>query len=212
MERLAVPLTHFSVLCLLPIRLVAGNPSPKFSAANGQFLFFRRDIYQRMGGHASVQREILEDVAIGRATKRAGARMLLVDGSDRILTHMYHNAREVWQGFSKNLFGFFNHNLAIGMLAIGLVTAWYILPPIWVMGSIVTGKYTWWGFGLPLLQYALAVAARRLQAGRFGFPKWDGLLHPLSAILFVAILVNSIRWQLTGRGALWKGRRYHLMR
>ncbi|MBI3942746.1 MAG: hypothetical protein HY326_07010 [Chloroflexi bacterium] len=70
----------------------------------------------------------------------------------------------------------------------------------------------WWGFGLPLLQYVLAVTARWLQAARFGFPKGDGWLHPFSGVLFVAILANSIRWQLTGRGALWKGRRYQLMR
>ena len=50
--------------------------------ANGQFMLFRRDAYERIGGHACVREQIFEDVHIARVADKRGLRIgvVLADG------------------------------------------------------------------------------------------------------------------------------------
>jgi GT2 family glycosyltransferase len=56
------------------------DPNSSAAAANGQFLMIRRDVYDSVGGHASVAGEVLEDVAIATRVKRAGQRIWFGSG------------------------------------------------------------------------------------------------------------------------------------
>ena len=53
-ERMVVPFMHFAVLCFLPLRWIWNHASPLFSFSVGQFMFFRRTAYERIGGHAAI--------------------------------------------------------------------------------------------------------------------------------------------------------------
>jgi len=79
------------------------NPSSPTAAANGQYILIRRDVYDKVGGHAAVAGELLEDVALARNVKRSGARMLFRLGAGRVRAYMYRDAREMEQGWTKNL-------------------------------------------------------------------------------------------------------------
>src|SRR3979490_1830628 len=50
------------------------DPNSLAAAANGQYLLIRREDYARIGGHAAVAGEVLEDVALARLAKQAGGR------------------------------------------------------------------------------------------------------------------------------------------
>ena len=206
-ERLAVPiLLHWTVYTFLPLPIAhSQRSSPAFAAANGQFMLFRREAYEALGGHEAVRSEILEDVALARATKRAGYKAILADGGTLVRTRMYRGAREVWNGYSKNAYTFFGYSpifLAIGVLAL---IALYIAPVIFMVMGGVLGD--WLLFGVAFAQYLLAVSARLLLSLRFGYRALDAFLHPLAIIYVIAIELNSMRWAVTGRSA-WKGRSY----
>lgn len=213
-ERLVVPLMHLAVYGLLPLPAMRRLRSPAFAAANGQYLLFRRAAYEAAGGHAAVRGLVLEDVALARAVKRAGYRIDLADGGDLVRTRMYHGAAEVWAGFSKNFFAFFNDSLPfLGIVLLGFALL-YVAPPLWllaggtraaIMGSIPAGSEGWAWLGLPLLQYGCGVVLRLLLAARFHFRWTDALLHPLSVALQIAIGLNSARLARRGGGS-WKGR------
>ena len=48
--------------------------------ANGQFMFFTREAYEKIGGHASVRAHVVEDVALGREiAARMGEGMRLIN-------------------------------------------------------------------------------------------------------------------------------------
>ena len=64
-------------------------PPPSLAAANGQFLVLTRRGYERAGGHAAVRGEVLEDIALLRAVKRAGGRGVPIDGSRLAACRMY---------------------------------------------------------------------------------------------------------------------------
>jgi chlorobactene glucosyltransferase len=206
-ERLAVPiLLHWTVYTFLPLPIAHSTHSrPAFAAANGQFMLFRQESYDAFGGHEAVRSEILEDVALARATKRAGYGAILADGGALVRTRMYRGAREVWHGYSKNAYAFFGYSpffLAIGVLALA---ALYVAPVAFMLLGAVSGD---WGlFGLTAAQYLLAVSARLLLSFRFGYRAADAFLHPVAIIYMIAIELNSMRWALTGKSA-WKGRSY----
>lgn len=204
-ERLAVPLMlHWTVYNFLPLPVAFSRKSgPGFAAANGQFMLFRREAYEASGGHEGVKSQILEDVALSRAVKKAGYRAILADGGSTVHTRMYRGVSEVWRGYSKNAYAFFNYKPYFLALGVAVLAALYLLPlPLAILalsrGDVLVGA-------LLLAQYLIAVATRLVLAMRFAFPVPDAFLHPLAVAFMIAIQVNSMVWSLTKRGD-WKGR------
>ncbi len=206
-ERLVVPLVIMYVVGLLPTWLVKSNPDPRFSAANGQFMCFRQTMYEQCGGHAAVSNQVLEDIKLGQRVKAIGGKQILPDGTDSVSCRMYRRQNEVWQGFSKNFYAFFDYNPKWFGLFLGLNVLAYVGPYFWLLlGWLTAQPQTLGWFWLPLLQIGLAWFTRLILAIRWGFRGIDIFLHPLSILLMCAIGFNSLRWRRNG--TYWKGRVY----
>ena len=102
-ERLVVPMMMFTIIAYLPELCVRYVPWPAFSAANGQFMAFRRAAYDQMGGHAAVQNSVVEDVGLAREVKRHRLRLVMCLGNGLIHGRMYQNWPQARQGFAKNI-------------------------------------------------------------------------------------------------------------
>ncbi|MDQ6693278.1 MAG: glycosyltransferase [Chloroflexota bacterium] len=206
-ERLAVPtLLHWTVYQFLPLPLAMwARSGPAFAAANGQFMLFTHQAYKALGGHTAIRDEILEDVALARATKQAGYSTILADGRGHVWTRMYNGSHEVWEGYSKNAFAFFGYSPPLLFAGIAVLLLLYVLPVILLLYGAVTEQT---GIILPAAgAYVLGVIPRLLIAFRFRYRPADALLHPLSVMLMVLIDLNSLRWWITGKST-WKGRKY----
>lgn len=204
-ERLAVPLLlHWTVYTFLPLPLAHSSPRRAFAAANGQFMLFKREAYEALGGHAAVRSQILEDVALARATKAAGYKAILADGGKLVRTRMYTGGREVWDGYSKNAFAFFGYSPPLLALGILVLAALYIAPVALAAYALFTRQPAL--LILSFAKYGLGVAPRLLLAARFHYRLLDAFLHPVAILYVVAIELNSMRWALAGQSA-WKGRR-----
>jgi chlorobactene glucosyltransferase len=125
---------------------------------------------------------------------------------------MYGSAREVWSGFSKNLFEGLG-SLAVLALALGLHLVCFLAPYLvllvsWAMPehSALSGLLASW---TPFAAVGVAqnVLIRGLLALRHKQP-WEGiLLHPLSIGVLLLIALHSTI--LSYRGALpWANRIY----
>jgi hypothetical protein len=187
--RLVQPLLQWSWLTFLPLRLAERSGRPSLSAANGQLLAVRRDAYERAGGHAAVKGEVVEDVALLRALKRAGGRGGVVDGTALATTRMYGSWADLVDGYGKSLW-------TVPVPALGVLAAAYVLPPVAALAGSRAG----------LAGYAAGVAGRVVTARRTGgraVP--DAAAHPVSVVLLLGLAVGS-RWaHRTGR-LTWKGR------
>lgn len=207
-ERLVVPLVNVVLMSYLPLRLVRASRNPAFCFANGQFILFRRSFYERIGGHEAVRRALVEDVWLCQAVKRAGGRVLSFNGTDALSCRMYRNFREVWEGFSKNVYAGLGGSTP-GLLAFVLLTfALHLAPWGFLVHGLMAGEYGAAGFLLPLLQISVVLLGRMLVARRFAEPPSLAFLDPLARGLFIAISLNSLLQARFGGGALWKGRRY----
>jgi chlorobactene glucosyltransferase len=180
--------------------------------ANGQFLLFRRDTYEVLGGHEAVQGEIVEDLVLAQLLVRRGHRLSVRMAEGQLSTRMYRSLRQVVDGWSKNLLVGARRTLApwlrpliAPVSAVAGVGLW-IAPPVLLAVSLAgTGDR-----GL-MVWSAVAVAVSIVFWGAFtyrmGAPAWYGLLYPLGAAVGLFILFRA--W-LRGRRVEWKGRAYVL--
>jgi chlorobactene glucosyltransferase len=207
-ERVILPLLHFTTFAFLPFPLVRLTRSPKLAMANGQFMLFRRGPYEEIGGHAAVRSALVEDVWLSRLIKERGFALRIMGGEEIVSCRMYSSLREIWDGFSKNLFPGFRYSVP-GILAVIVFNiATSILPFLFLaagMAMSLTGE-PW--YALVAAQTSLLLLIRLLLSVRFDLSILSSLLHPLAMGVFSAIAVNSCWWVLRGRGSRWKGRSY----
>jgi len=211
-EQLVVPLLTFTIMTLLPIALIPTRPEPSLATGNGQLLCFERMTYERIGGHEAVKNRILEDVLLARAVKAAGFRMLFVDAQDVVRCRMYRSFSEVWSGFSKNLFAFYNYSLPFALVALLLNILLFIVPVLLIVSAPLLHLSDTVRL-LATIAYLLPVLMRILLTLRFTHVQRVEMLllcfiHPVSITLECLILLNSIRWHYRKRGTVWKGREY----
>ena len=211
-ERLIVPLLTFTIMTLLPVALIPVRPEPSLATGNGQLLCFERSAYEHIGGHTSVKNRILEDVLLARAVKAAGFRMIFVDAQDLVHCRMYRSFAEVWSGFSKNLFAFYNYALPFALIGLVLNILLFIVPALLIISALFV-PLSFTTLLLATSAYVLPVLMRVLLTLRFthtqrGLMLLLCLLHPVSIALECLILLNSIRWHYRTEGTTWKGRQY----
>lgn len=101
-ERSLIPFV-FCRLSQLYSFAAANDPESPAAAANGQYLLIQRSAYEKIGGHAAVREEVLEDVALARLAKSAGIRLRFAPGDQICRVRMYATFRDMWEGWSKNL-------------------------------------------------------------------------------------------------------------
>ncbi|RZL38807.1 MAG: glycosyltransferase [Pedobacter sp.] len=193
-EKLTVPLMHFILLNLLPLRLVKFSKNPAFSAASGQCMFFNASDYLKNNWHEKVKGRVVEDVEVMKQVKTAGfkAEALLANGL--IYCRMYNNLNECINGFSKNLLAGFGNNIIILLLYQLLVIAG---PVILILN---------FNINLAVLPITLIVLSRIMISFLSGQNVILNLvLHPLQMIFFLLIAIVSIKKYLFKTGT-WKGR------
>jgi cellulose synthase/poly-beta-1,6-N-acetylglucosamine synthase-like glycosyltransferase len=182
LTRLVQPLLQWSFLTFLPLRLAERSGRPSLSAANGQLLVVRRDVYDRAGGHRAVRDQVVEDVALLRAVKRAGGRGGVVDGTDLATTRMYDGWLELVEGYTKSL-------RTVPLLVPIVLTALYVVP--------------WFGRSRSArIACGAGILGRVITARRTGGRQLDAVTHPVGVALLVALDVRS---RLVG-SPTWKGR------
>jgi glycosyltransferase involved in cell wall biosynthesis len=177
------------------------------AAANGQFLMIRRDVYNAVGGHASVADEVLEDVALATRVKRAGYRIWFGSGQRVVRVRMYRSFRAMCEGWKKNLYPLMGGN------AEGVSRELFrAIGP--VLAMLVAAISTWgltenWFASLAVLAagfVAIALASDD-ELRRSHFAHHLGWYGVPGRLLFARVLWASSREYRKGK-LTWKGREY----
>jgi glycosyltransferase involved in cell wall biosynthesis len=164
------------------------------AAANGQFVLLLREVYEKLGGHAAIAGQILEDVALARRVKGAGYGIYFTAPFGTVRTRMYRSLRAMWQGWTKNLYPLMGGKAAAVLLEIGDVFPWIeclLIGLVWVESAQRHVAPVWF---LPGLLVALIVG----RMFRYGMELYRNL-YPVAYIkyyvpglcLYCAALVAS---------------------
>ncbi len=207
-EKLLMPMLFFIAFVLLPFYFVDKKGFTKFAIGVGPFMLFKRSAYDKIGGHDSVKNAIVEDVWLSRKIKEHGLRLAAADGQDLCSVRMYRNFREIWNGFSKNIFAGFNYSTPVLFTINFLYLILFFLPFVLLIVYAVFNYQAGLTLTLVFIQVIILYLIRILLTIKFKLGFISTLLHPLGAFMVPVIAFNSWRWIASGKGSKWKGRIY----
>jgi len=209
-EKLIMPMLYFTSFVLLPHYFVDKKGFAKFAMAFGPFMLFRKSSYDKIGGHESVKCSILEDVNISKKIKAAGLQLVVADGQSQCTVRMYRNFKEIWNGFSKNIFAGFNYSAPMLFIIDILYLLLFFLPFLFLVLYLISGFTASPAAVLVTVQVIILYLIRILLSLKYRLGLVSSLLHPLGALLVPVIAFNSWRWIASGEGTKWKGRVYQM--
>jgi cellulose synthase/poly-beta-1,6-N-acetylglucosamine synthase-like glycosyltransferase len=183
---------------------LVSDPKSLAAAANGQYILIAREAYDAIGGHAAVSSSLLEDVALARAVKASGRKIVFRFGGDTVRTRMYRNFAQLCEGWTKNLALLFPSPLRLALLRL---TEFVLISG----GAAAAGVAAVRGHFKPAVAAAILAATiygfllNRIRGANFS---WQANALSMAGLpLFAYLLLRSKLSHKRGR-VLWKGRTY----
>ncbi|WP_230309256.1 glycosyltransferase family 2 protein [Planomicrobium sp. YIM 101495] len=202
LSKLLVPMLHFVIHFHLPLVFANYSRYPLASAANGMWMFFEREAYMEIGGHASVKDSLVEDVHLARRLKQHGKRVILANITRSVTCRMYTNNPDVWEGFLKNSFTGIGRSSFLALFLTLFYTTFYFAPLPLAIAGIFTFRWLWCvPYLLIVLQQAFVMYVTRQQLRL----AW---LMPLQAGAMIAVLLTAMWKHIRKQPYSWKGRKY----
>lgn len=203
LQALASPLHQDLLLALAPLELLESHPDPRLAWPFAGCLLVERGSYLRAGGHAGTPAATATGLALTRAVKAAGGRVLLRDAGAGTVTGPLAGPPAVLEALRRRLYPALggSDGPCFGLLA--AVAVLYVLPPLAALVGWLAG---WPGLATAgLLQTLLAIAGRALQVVQLGRAPWTAPLAPLAAGAWLGLVLMSRQAWRKG-GVPWKGR------
>jgi chlorobactene glucosyltransferase len=206
--RVIIPVFYFILLSWVPMWWLHRTKKPRPSMGIGQFFFFSRDEYWRIGGHRAVHDKLVEDVWMGVEVSRLGGRHLAVDLSAVVSCKMYNNFKGAWHGLGRSIYSV-AAMAPLALIALILVAYFFYIAPFFylcVNFFSATELFLW--RVLVILQVAVILYMRWLVSNRFREPAISLWFHPFGLLFYlINVVYAGGRW-LVGAGITWKERFY----
>jgi glycosyltransferase involved in cell wall biosynthesis len=217
-ERIAQPVACFVLLHIYPVKRAHGSKRPR-AFANGQFMLFRRDWYDSVGGHEAVHQDLLEDLAFARKLRRTDgtAEVLLAD--DMLRCSMYDSMGtflEGWRRIFTDVCGRRPRRLRkYGWRVVGVGAALPLSQIVSLAAALLAIADGAWWIGTPLaVAILLAVALQTLTLHAIyravGAPGWAVALFPAGCVIVGQAMLRGGRDLRQRRPISWGGRQYIL--
>lgn len=215
-ERVVQPAATLEMVVQYPLAR-AGREKDRRAFANGQFMMFRRDAYEAIGGHEAVRGELLEDMALARLVAERGIAASVVVAGRMVVCRMYPDWAAFRRGW-RRIYTELARQRTGRLLRNGWRTLVFgaLLPVIVLAGLawsvvLVAGERNLVGVaGIALSSAALAILCAAL-GGTFRLgrtPLWCVPVYPVGAAVVAALLFRAARDLRRGRGIEWGGRTY----
>ena len=198
-ERALIPAFVYFFLQLYPPQWIASAEHQTAGAAGGCILL-RPQALERIGGHAAIRSEIIDDCALARAVKESGGKIWL-DLTDKTRSiRPYSDASEIGRMISRSAFNQLHHStlLLIGTL-FGLAIT-YVVP----VAALLSGS--WIAAILGLAAWFLMSKTYEPMIRFYGLRRRWAVGLPLIAIFYAGATFHSAIQYWRGKGGVWKGR------
>ncbi len=183
------------------------NPNSSKAMGIGAFILVKRSAYEKAGGHETVKKNVVEDIALGKAIKNSGHRIWIADGKSLFSIRMYHSFHEIWTGWRKNVFTAFKRSiLKTVRFAISLI-GFQLTPFIVLYLNLITDTPIW-SLALSALAVFMTLATGMGLCKEINLTPKVILLFPLGALIAVGIMFASMQQALIKNRTEWRGRIY----
>jgi 4,4'-diaponeurosporenoate glycosyltransferase len=199
----------FNTVSMIGGAAFAPWPRPRRPVAYGPCLVTSTDDYRAAGGHAAVRAEVVEDIALARAYRRAGLGVDCRVGAGAVEFRMYPGGvRQLAEGWTKNIAAGAGGTDPVGLVA----GVWFVaacaavaVAPIALavrgaradVGDVVEVVMAW---------LAVTVVFGWILHRIGSFRRWTAILHPVATFAFVWVFVRSLWATVVRRQVRWRGR------
>lgn len=199
-EHIAMPNLAVFAFAFLPLWLTNRTRVAVIAAGGGPGNLVRRREYAAAGGHEALKDSVVDDVALARLLRRAGHGTEFVRADDGFVSlRMYAGAREIVDGFTKNMFSVFGRSYLVATMALLVTLVGNVLP---IFLSALGDPYA--------IATLVVTAATRVILFRSLRYRLDNAIfgHVPMVLIWSFILVRST-WRTGIRRQLhWRGRTY----
>jgi glycosyltransferase involved in cell wall biosynthesis len=179
------------------------DPRAKHDAIGiGAFNLVRRAAYLQIGGFEAQRMDITEDIIFGRRVKKAGLAQRMAFGRDLVSVHWASGAHGLVNVMTKNIFAAFRFHISLLLAACVWLAAFCFAPLIGLIYAPTRVPAA--------LTLAAVIYGYRLLGRTSGISAWNGLLSPISALIFIYTLLRSMTTTLRQGGVIWRGTFYPL--
>jgi chlorobactene glucosyltransferase len=202
-ELVTVPLMFFLTGFVIPLFLNRYTKLSWFSAAIGQFIVIKHDVFKAIGGCEVFRKKTSEDIYMARYVKRMGYKTRFLNICEHVKCRMYKGYRSAVEGIGKNIYDFLGKNAIILFLLAIAVFFFLFFPFPLLIGCIISGSP--WTFHVIVLNILYTLTWLFMFLGQ-KLNWWYGFLWPLMFLNLLYMAGWSYFRTVTHRGFLWKDR------
>ena len=202
-EVITVPLVFFLTGFIIPLFLNRYVKVPWFSAAIGQYIAIKREVFEAIGGCDTFRKKTSEDIYMCRYMKNEGYSTRFLNITEHVKCRMYIGYQAAIEGIGKNIFDFLGKRTLLFVFIFILEFLFLFFPFPFFICCIVSGS--------PWTLHMLFIVILYTLTWMFMFLGqrlnwWYGFLWPL--LYFNLLYMAAWSWfrTVSGRGFLWKDR------
>jgi len=203
-EIVTVPLMFFLTGFFIPLFLNRFTKKSWFSAAIGQFIVIRHDVFKAIGGCHEFKKKTSEDIYMSRLVKRKGYSTRFLNITEYVNCRMYDGYRSAVKGLGKNIFDFLGKKTLVIFLVALAVLFFLFFPFPLLFGCLINSSpWTMHIFIVNILYFLtwlFTFLGQRLNW-------WYCFLWPLMYLNLLYLAAWSWFMTVSGRGFLWKDRK-----
>jgi chlorobactene glucosyltransferase len=209
-ERSVMPAALAAIATFVAPGPLARAPRSRVAIAAGGYMLMPRALYDVAGGHAAIRGRMVDDVCLAAAVKRRGALLAPVPAGPLARLRMYHGARDMWRGWSKNASFGAAGGAGRGLAGAGVLAALAVIPATALAGGL-RGRDARLAL-VGAAGCAAQVALQRLAGWAVPTPRRYAPTLPLGMLVLSAAAARGAVERMAGVGPVWRGRRYPLAR
>jgi hypothetical protein len=180
------------------------DPNARDHIGVGAFNLIRRSAYDAIGTYESLRLEVVDDIKLGEAIKKASLRQDVVFGHELVSLRWAVGAAGVVANLEKNLFAFLRFRVSL-VLAVCAVTFFLCVCPF--LGLLLAPGWVRAPFAVAVAMIALAytLTGRYMASSPLLF-----LTCPIAALVFAFATLQSAFIAVRDGAITWRGTKYSL--
>ena len=182
----------------------ARDTKSRFHIGIGAFNLVSAHAYRKVGGHETIRLRPDDDIKLGKIIKSAGFRQDAAYAPEFLAVEWYSSIGEVIKGLEKNAFSGADYNIPLVLAGV----IFHILCSVWPFVAVfILSGWT----QIIYITTALLIMLTVADCARFHHSRsWYAVGYPLSAALFVYILLRTMLLNILQGGIRWRGTFYPL--
>ena len=198
-EQALMPMLAFFAFSVIPLWLSNRSTIVGLAVGGGSGNLIRRSAFDMTRRFEPLNRAVVDDIALARMVRQNGLSTRVARADELISVRMYHGAREIIDGFSKNIFFVMGGSLLLAALMLVLVFLVHLLPYVLAVTGDMTSVAT-----------VVLISVTRLVLFRSLRYRLDNalFLHPVMIVGWAWIFLRSMWISGVRKEVRWRGRTY----